>query len=244
VTGKPAVLGGSPARRRATGLGVVYIIQALTERWGPPLASRRIAIQGFGNVGATIAAELHRIGASVVAVSDVSGGLVASDGLDVPALVEWVRRHRYLAGFPAAEAVGRADVLEVPCDVLVPAALENQIVADNATRIDCEIVVEAANGPTSPAADEILAARGIQLVPDVLANAGGVTVSYFEWMQGHQRYTWEVAEVERRMRRHMRDGLERVLATTKRLDCGWRTGALSAAIERVAEAARARAIFP
>ena len=194
VTGKPAALGGSEVRRRATGLGVAYVIADVAERRGWTLGDQRVAIQGFGNVGATIAEALHDAGATIVAVSDAYGGLVNANGLDIPAVLHWKREHEFLEGFPGAEQVGRSAVLEASCDILVPAALERQIVADNASHLDCRLIVEAANGPTSSEAEDLLAQRGIQLVPDVLANGGGVTVSYFEWVQDLQRYRWDSAE--------------------------------------------------
>ena len=195
-------------------------------------------------MGAVVARELHARGAAIVGLSDVTGGVVAPDGLDLAEVLAWVAENRFLRGFPGATAVGRTAILETPCDVLVPAALERQITADNAPRLDCRLVVEAANGPTTPEADEILADRGIGLVPDVLANAGGVTVSYFEWAQGQQKYFWDAEEIRTRLRRQLRAAFDRVVEAQERLGVGWRTAAQSVAIERVAEAARLRAIYP
>ena len=244
VTGKPLVLGGTEARRPATGLGVVYVAEAVCERIGRPLRDQSVVIQGFGNVGAVAAGELHAIGAKVLAVSDHNGGIHADTGLDIPAVIKWVAEHRTLEGCPLGSPVGRAEVLEVPCDMLIPAALERQITTDNAARIDTKVIVEAANGPTTPEAEDLLAARGILIVPDVLANAGGVTVSYFEWVQDQQKFMWDLIEIQERLRRLLRAAFGRVVDAAERHDVDWRTAALSVAVARVAEAARLRAIYP
>jgi glutamate dehydrogenase (NAD(P)+) len=244
VTGKPPVLGGTEARRAATGLGVVYVTEAILERLGWPLREQRFVVQGFGNVGATAASELHAVGAKVVGVSDHSGGLVDEDGLDIPALQAWVAEHRFLDGAPLGRPVGRVEVLETPCDVLIPAALERQITDENAARLNCRLIVEAANGPTTPEAEAVLAARGIQVVPDVLANAGGVTVSYFEWVQDIQKYSWDLIDVQERLRRQMRAALARVWDGAIERGVDWRTAALAVGVERVAAAAKLRAIYP
>ncbi|MDX6681091.1 MAG: glutamate dehydrogenase [Solirubrobacteraceae bacterium] len=244
VTGKPIVLGGSTGRREATGLGVVYVLEAVCDRIGLALRESRVAIQGFGNVGAVAAGELYAIGATIVAVSDRSGGLVDPEGLDVTAISAWMAEHGALAGYPGARHVGSADVLEVPCEVLIPAAVERQITEENAARLRCRLVIEAANGPTTPEAEAILRERGILVVPDVLANAGGVTVSYFEWVQDQQRYSWDELDVQERLRRQLRAAFGRVTDAAERHDCDWRMAALSVAIERVSEAARLRGIYP
>ena len=247
VTGKPSVLGGTAARQPATGLGVVFVTEAVLERLGGSVAGARVAVQGFGNVGATVARELHRRGARIVAVGDVRGGLVDPDGLDVPALERWAAERTYLEGFPlgpSGRAVGPRELLETPCDVLIPAAVQRQIAEDNADRIDCRVVVEAANGPTTPTAEEVLRDRGVFLVPDVLANGGGVTVSYFEWVQSHQKHAWGVAEVQERLRARMRAAVDAVAAEAQRRGTDWRTAALALAVQRVAEAARLRGIYP
>ena len=244
VTGKPLVLGGTAGRREATGLGVVYVLEAVCERIDLPLREARIAIQGFGNVGGVAARELDAIGARVVAISGADGGVVRAGGLDIAALDLWVAEHGSLAGYPDAEHVGPADVLEVPCEVVIPAAVSRQITADNAGRLDCRLVIEAANGPTTAEAEEILLKRGIPVIPDVLANAGGVTVSYFEWVQDQQRYSWDALDIQERLRRQMRFAFGRVTDAIDRLGVDWRMAALSVAIERVAEAARLRGIYP
>ena len=244
VTGKPVVLGGTTGRREATGLGVVYVTEAVCERIGLDLREARVAIQGFGNVGAVAAAELYAIGARVVAVSDHTGGLHDPDGLDIASVARWSQQHGVLMGYPDAARVGPADVLELPCEIVIPAARERQITAENAPRVLGRLVVEAANGPTTPEADTILRERGVVIVPDVLANAGGVTVSYFEWVQDHQRYSWDELDVQERLRRQLRAAFGRVIDAADRLACDWRLAALSVAIERVAEAARMRGIYP
>ncbi len=244
VTGKPVVLGGSSGRQAATGLGVVYVLEAVCERIGLSLRDARVAIQGFGNVGSVAARELYAIGAKVIAVSDRTAGLVNADGLDIAAVERWMAEHGALTGYPDADEVGPADVLEVPCEVLIPAALERQITEDNAPRLQCELVIEGANGPTTPEAEVILHDRGILVVPDVLANAGGVTVSYFEWVMDHQRYTWDAMDVQEKLRRQLRAAFGRVTDAAERLDTDWRMAALSVSIERVAEAARLRGIYP
>lgn len=244
VTGKPVVLGGTAGRRTATGLGVVLCAELALAHLGARIAGQRVAIQGLGNVGAAVARELHARGAAVVAVSDVTGGVVDPGGLDVPAVLDWVAEHRFLRGYPDGRPVGRMEVLETPCDVLVPAALERQVTAENAGRLACRLLVEAANGPTAPEADRILAERGIAVVPDVLANAGGVVVSYFEWVQDQQKYFWESEEIALRLARQLQGAFGRVLEAAERLSVDWRTAAQAVAIERVAEAARLRAIYP
>ncbi len=244
VTGKPMVLGGTEGRDIATGLGVVFVLEDVLRARNEEVSGLRVAIQGFGNVGAVVARELAARGATIVGVSDVTCGLVDPDGLDLEAVFTWVGEHDFLRGFPGAESVGRMSVLEAPCDVLVPAALESQITAENAESLDCRLVVEAANGPTTPEADQILARRGIDVIPDVLANAGGVTVSYFEWVQDQQKYSWTGEEIVARLRLQLQDAFARVVAARDRYDVDWRIAAQSVAIERVAEASRLRTIYP
>ena len=244
VTGKPIALGGTPGRREATGLGVVFVLEAMLAGLDRPIADQRVAIQGFGNVGAVVARELQARGATIVALADVGGAVASPRGLDVAAVTRWAREHGTVAGFPEAESIDRDAVLEVDCDVLVPAALANQITERNAPRLRCALVAEAANGPTSPAADAILRDRGVAVLPDILTSGGGVTVSYFEWVQAHQKYTWTAPEIRERLRLQLTDALERVLAAADELERDLRTAALSVAVRRVAEAARLRAVFP
>jgi len=244
VTGKPIVLGGTAGRQAATGMGVVFCLEDLFGRLGWTLDGQRVAIQGYGNVGAVAARELQARGASIVGLGDVSGGLSAPNGLDLDAVAGWVGEHQFLRGFPAADPVSRTAVLEVPCDILIPAALEAQINSENAARVQCRLVAEAANGPTTPAADRILAERGIPVLPDVLANAGGVTVSYLEWVQDQQRYFWGVEEIASRMQVQLRSGLERMLDVAEERNVDWRPAAQVSAIQRFAEAAYLRALYP
>lgn len=244
VTGKPLVLGGTEGRKAATGLGATICAEAMMDRLGRGIPASRVAIQGFGNVGGVIAKELYDRGATVVALCDVTGGIVNPDGIDVSEALGWVAENRFLRGFPGGAEATRGGMLEVPCDVLIPAALECQITAENAARLDCRLIVEAANGPTTPEADVILRERGIPVVPDLLANAGGVTVSYFEWAQDQQRYSWEVEEITARLRHHLEAAMERISEAAERYAVGWREAGQAVAIDRVAEAARLRSVYP
>jgi glutamate dehydrogenase (NAD(P)+) len=247
VTGKPLVLGGTVGRTAATGLGVVFCIEDTLERLGASVKGKRVVVQGFGNVGAVVARELAERGAKIVGIGDISAGVVNEDGLDVDLLLAWYVEEggpRFLRDWHGADHVGRTELLDTPCDILVPAAVERQIDADRARRLDCELIAEAANGPTTPEGDVVLAERGIQVIPDVLCNAGGVTVSYFEWVQDQQKFFWGADEVASRLRTQLSAALDRVLEASERLNVGWRTAALSVAIERVAEAARMRSIYP
>ena len=244
VTGKPTILGGTEGRKAATGLGATICAEAMMERLGRGIPNARVAIQGFGNVGGVIAKELYDRGATVVALCDVTGGIVNEEGIDVDAAVSWVAEHRFLRGFPGAREATRSGMLETSCDLLIPAALECQITAENAARLDCGVIVEAANGPTTPEADEILAGRRIPVVPDLLANAGGVTVSYFEWAQDQQRYSWRAEEISARLRSHLEAAMDRIAEAADRHGVGWRKAAQAVAIARVAEAARLRSIYP
>ncbi|HEY2252229.1 MAG TPA: Glu/Leu/Phe/Val dehydrogenase dimerization domain-containing protein, partial [Planctomycetaceae bacterium] len=199
VTGKPVVLGGSLGRREATGRGLVYMIQECARHMGIDLAKSTAVIQGFGNVGSNAAKFLAALGVRIIAVSDFSTGIFNGAGLSVDALSAYVEQHQSLQGFPDGEAVTNAVLLELPCDILVPAALQSQITAENAPRVNCKLLAEGANGPTTLAADEILNRRGIFVLPDILANAGGVTVSYFEWVQDIQNYTWSLDDINDRL---------------------------------------------
>jgi glutamate dehydrogenase (NAD(P)+) len=244
VTGKPLVLGGTEGRKAATGLGATICADSMMARLGREIPGSRVAVQGFGNVGSVIAKEMQDRGASVVALCDVTGGVVNPDGIDVSEALSWVAEHRFLRGFPGGVEATRAGMLETPCDILIPAALECQITAENAARLDCGLIVEAANGPTTPEADEILAERDIPIVPDLLANAGGVTVSYFEWAQDQQRYSWQADEVTARLRSHLEEAMERIAEAADRFGVHWREAGQAVAIARVAEAARLRSIYP
>src|SRR5438477_11352820 len=212
VTGKPVSLGGSLFRHEATGAGVVMVIERACQRLGWNLAEQRCVVQGFGNVGGIAAQELVSKGATVLAVSDISGGVYSEQGLDLMAARGWIAAHGSLETYPDADHVTNAELLELPCDVLVLAALEDQLTAENAPRIDTKLVVEGANGPTSIEADAILAERGIPILPDVLTNAGGVTVSYFEWVQDLGRLFWTRDEIRARLADKLADAFDRVWA--------------------------------
>jgi len=244
VTGKPIQIGGSVGRSDATGRGVMIATREAARRRGVPLAGSRVAIQGFGNVGEAAARLLHDQGCRVVALSDISGGCYNPAGLDPRAVLQHSRQGRGIQRFPGAQAVSNAELLELPCDILIPAAIEGQITADNAARVKAGIVVEGANGPTTPEADAILADRSVLVVPDILANAGGVTVSYFEWVQDLQAYFWSEAEINEHLERIMVSTFDRVahLADARRMTL--RTAALIVAVQRVADALLTRGIYP
>src|SRR5881396_338829 len=244
VTGKPISLGGSLFRHEATGAGVVMVIERCCEKLATPLAGQRCVVQGFGNVGGIAAAELHDRGALVVAVSDLSGGIHHEGGLDIPALRSYAEVNGSLAGYDRGERVSNEELLELPCDILVLAAREDQVTGENAGRIQARVVAEGANGPTSVEADAILADRGILVLPDVLTNAGGVTVSYFEWVQDLGRLFWDRNEIRARITEKLSNAFDRVwdLAEDRRVPL--RTGALVAGIREVSDALQARGIFP
>ncbi len=244
VTGKPVVLGGSLGRKEATGRGLVYLIQAAADQIKLNLKGSTAVVQGFGNVGSHAARFLEELGVKLVAVSDVSGAIYNPEGLSVSSLLDYTAEHRVLTGYPRGESVSNAEMLELPCDVLVPAALQNQITEDNAERVQCKLLAEGANGPTTLEADEILENRGVFVLPDVLGNAGGVTVSYFEWVQGMQNYTWKLAEINERLHSIVTDAFQRTLDRAQEHQLDMRTAALIEGIERVASAKLARGLFP
>jgi glutamate dehydrogenase (NAD(P)+) len=244
VTGKPVSVGGSVGREEATGLGCAIVAREALRLAGLSLAGARVAVQGFGNVGSVAAAALHRMGAVIVAASDSRGGVYHDRGLDPQALVEHKRATGTVAGFPGARPLTAQEVLEVPCDVLVPAALEGQITRENAARVAARVVVEGANGPTTPEADDLLRARGVLVVPDVVANAGGVVVSYFEWVQDLQAFFWSEEEVRERLERLLVRSVREVWRVSQERRVDLRTAALVRAIERVAEAVHTRGIYP
>jgi len=244
VTGKPVELGGSYGRLEATGRGVVACAIEACRHLNVPFEGARIAVQGYGNVGSAAAHIATHLGAMVVAVSDAKGGIYDPNGLDLPKLDVWVREKRFLEGFPGPDAVTNAELLELPCDILIPAAVQNQIIEGNADRLQCRILAEGANGPTSLEADAILAERGVFVVPDILANAGGVTASYFEWVQGLQQFFWTEQEVNGRLIDLMQRAFREVLAVALHEDVSLRTAALIRGIHRVKEAKRRRGLFP
>ena len=244
VTGKPVSLGGSLFRREATGAGVVMCAERACERLDMPLPQQRCVVQGFGNVGGVAATELHARGATVVAVSDISGGVHAAGGLDVPALHAYVAEHGSLAGYDACERITNEELLELPCDVLVVAAREDQLTGANAGRVHARLIVEGANGPTTLEADALFAERGIPVVPDILANAGGVTVSYFEWVQDLGRLFWDRDEIRFKLADKMADAFDRVWGVSEEKGITLRQAAMVAAIREVAGALEARGIYP
>jgi glutamate dehydrogenase (NAD(P)+) len=244
VTGKPIVLGGSEGRFEATGRGCVYAIENAAQVLDMNLAESRTVVQGFGNAGSVAARLMAELGSSVVAVSDSRGGIYNPDGLDLEAVVAHKLRTGSVVGFREAEDVSNEDLLLLPTEILIPAALENQITGENAGRIQARLIAEAANGPTTPQADVILRDRGIFVIPDILANAGGVTVSYFEWVQALQAFPWTEHEVNERLRRIMNRSFDAVYGTSLKYDVHMRTAALVRAIDRVAEFTRLRGIYP
>jgi glutamate dehydrogenase (NAD(P)+) len=244
VTGKPVSIGGSLFRHEATGVGVVMVITRACGRLGWRLDEQRCIVQGFGNVGGVAANELARLGAQVIGVSDVSGGIVEDDGLDLGAVERWVAEFGSLAGYPAARHVSNLELLEQPCDILVLAAREDQLTEENAGRIDTKLVVEGANGPTTIEADAILVERGIPVLPDVLTNAGGVTVSYFEWVQDLGRLFWDREEIRARLLEKLSDAFDRVWDLSEQRGITLRLAALVAGIGEVAAALEARGIYP
>jgi glutamate dehydrogenase (NAD(P)+) len=244
VTGKPVAIGGSLLRHEATGVGVVMVIERACERLGRKLADQRCVVQGFGNVGGVAAAELAARGACVIAVSDLSGGVVDERGLDIDALQAWAVDHGSLAAYPDAHHVSNAELLELPCDVLALAAREDQVTEENAPRVEARLIAEGANGPISIEADAVLAARAIPVLPDVLTNSGGVTVSYFEWVQDLGRLFWDRAEIRTRLAEKLGDAFDRVWALAEQRELSLRTAALVAGIHEVASALDARGIYP
>ena len=244
VTGKPLALGGSVGRDGATARGVLYCIRTALQKEGRRFPDTRVAIQGFGNVGRNLARLLAEEGARVVALSDSTGAVVNSYGLDVPAAIVHKAEHGVLAGLPGGEEATNEELLELECDVLVPAALEQAISADNAARIRAHMVCEAANSPTTPGADEVLEDRGILVLPDVLANAGGVVVSYFEWVQGLQEYFWKEYEVNAKLNDIVVRAFEETWSTRERFGTSMRTAAYGLAVQRVAEATTTRGLYP
>jgi glutamate dehydrogenase (NAD(P)+) len=246
VTGKPIELGGSRGRTEATGRGVAFVALEALKRAGRGAENTRVAIQGFGNVGSVAAKALAEAGCRIVAVSDVSGGYASAQGIDIPAATDYVRRNpkRVLDGLPGLSKITNAELLAMDVDVLVPAALEGQITSANVHEIRAKLIVEGANGPITADADRALADRGVTIMPDILANAGGVVVSYFEWVQNRAQFYWELDEVEKRLELYMRRASDLVLAKTKTYDCTPREAAFIVAVERVASAIEKRGIFP
>ena len=245
VTGKPISIGGSVFRHEATGAGVVMVVERACQRLGWDLSAQRCVVQGFGNVGGIAATELHDKGARVLGVSDISGGVYSPSGLDIPTLHAYVAANGSLEGYvDGVERITNEELLELDCDILVLAAREDQVTAANAPNLRCRLLAEGANGPTSVEADAILADRGIPVLPDILTNAGGVTVSYFEWVQDLGRLFWDRDEIRRRLADKMADAFDRVWDVSAERGISLRDAALVAAIREVAGALEARGIYP
>ena len=244
VTGKPPALGGSVARREATGRGLMFLLPQAAHHVGMATDGARVAVQGFGNVGRYAAVAASEMGCRVVAVSDISGAIHDENGIDVEKAARWVDDHRVLEGYPDADHIDGADLFTVPCEVLVPAATQGVITIDNADHIQARIVIEGANNPTNLDADDRLRERGVFIVPDILANAGGVTVSYFEWVQDVQKYFWTENEIVGRLREIMTRAFDEVLSVAMAEGVDMRTAALVKGIRRVADAKLVRGIFP
>lgn len=242
VTGKPISIGGSEGRFEATGIGVAITIREAATRLGTPLQNARVAVQGFGNVGSVAALYLQNLGCRVIAVSDSQGGVFSGDGLDIREAMRYKEAQGQLDGF--AERISNADLLELPCDVLVPAAMEDQITAENAPRINTKLLAEAANGPITPEADAILAEKRVFLLPDILANAGGVTVSYFEWVQDLQAFFWKEAEIKAKLESVMVSSFNDVYRMAQEHGTDMRMAAYMLAVRRVTEAIAVRGIYP
>jgi glutamate dehydrogenase (NAD(P)+) len=244
VTGKPIAIGGSLGRNEATARGAVFTLLKASKALKVPLEGARVSIQGYGNAGSIAATLLAAEGATIVAVSDSTGGIHNPAGLDPAKVSSWKQEHGTVVGFPGADEVSNREILEVDCDILVPAALENQITRQNASNVKARIVAEAANGPTTPEADEILHDRGVFLIPDILCNAGGVTVSYFEWVQDMQSFFWTEERINESLKEIMDRAFESVHAMAERHEVDMRTAAYMVAVARVAEATTLRGLYP
>ena len=244
VTGKPLNLGGSLGRNEATGRGVFYTIESACEHLGLPLKGATVVVQGFGNAGSIAALLLHNAGAKVIAVNDSTAGVYNRNGLNIPELMHLKTLTGKVEGFPEAEPITPEDLLALECDILVPAALENAVHADNAARVRAKVVAEAANGPLTPAADRVLEEKGVFIIPDILCNAGGVTVSYFEWVQDEQHLFWQEQDIYDRLERVMKTAFNDVLKIRLDHNIHMRIAANMLGIGRVADAVRIRGIYP
>jgi glutamate dehydrogenase (NAD(P)+) len=244
VTGKPLSIGGSLGREEATARGALYCIQAMSGKQGKRISEYTVAIQGFGNVGANLARLLHAEGARVVAASDSRSGVYNPEGIDVPAALAHKEERGTLEGLAHAEPVTNEELLELPCDILAPCALEQVVTEENADRIKAPVICEGANGPVTPAADAILEDRGVLVLPDVLANAGGVVVSYFEWVQGLQEYFWREDEVNAKLHDIVARAFEEAWLTRDRYETSLRISSYGLAVQRVAEATTTRGLYP
>ena len=243
VTGKPVALGGSLGRREATGRGVMFTVNEAIKRLNRKPEDTTVVVQGSGNVGGIGAELMHQYGYKVIAISDVGGGIYNPNGLDIPAVLEFLKNNKSLDDYPGVEHVDNKSLLEIECDVLAPCATENQITSENANRIKCRILAEGANGPTTPKADKILHDKGIFVIPDILANAGGVTVSYFEWVQDRMGYFWSEDEVNTRLENKMVASFNELVHYSDKHKVDSRTAAYMLAIDRVAYDTRMRGIY-
>ena len=243
ITGKPLELGGSAGRKEATGRGLMIVAVEACKKFNLAPQDTRVVIQGFGNVGSVTAQLLYEQGFKVVAVSDVRCGIYNPEGLDIPRVTEYQRRNRILDGYPEADRITNAELLELPCDILVPAATENQITSRNAPRIKARIIAEGANGPTTAKADLILESNHVFIIPDILANAGGVTVSYFEWVQDRQGYFWKESVVNERLGDYMTASFHEVVKYSETHNVNMRIASYMLAIDRVARGTRLRGIY-
>ena len=244
VTGKPVSIGGSAGRREATGRGVMIATREAAAHAGLSLRDARVVVQGYGNVGSVSAYLLRDQGCRIIGLSDIYGAIHDPNGIDPRAALRHVQQHGRLEGFPGAEPISNAQLLELPCDILVPAAIEGQITRANAARINTKLIVEGANGPTTPDADDILNGRGVLIVPDILANAGGVVVSYFEWVQDLSSLFWSEEEINERLEPIMVNAFRGVVKLAKDREVDLRTAALIYAVQRVADALMTRGIYP
>jgi len=244
ITGKPIALGGSEGRNEATARGAVYCIVEAAAHLGLDLRTATVAVQGFGNAGSIAARLIRDEGSTVVAVSDSSGGIHNPSGLDIDRVIAWKKEHGTVQGFPGSADISNSELLEIDCDILIPAALENQITAHNAGKIKARVVAEAANGPTTPEADEILYRNGVFTIPDILCNAGGVTVSYFEWVQDLNRDFWNEAEVNEKLKGIMVKAFRDTLMMSLKESVNMRTAAYLLAVQRVADATAMRGLYP
>ena len=243
VTGKPINIGGSRGRREATGRGIMVVCEEAIKKLGLSRESTRVIIQGFGNVGSNAARLMAEAGYKVIAIAEVDGGLYRKDGIDVEALWEYHQRNGTIHGFPEADAVDPAELLVTDCEILIPAATENQITSRNADRVKCRVLAEGANGPTTAAADEILAEKRVFVIPDILCNAGGVTTSYFEWVQDRQGYFWKESVVNEQLEHIMKNAFEDVVRYAETHGVNNRIAAYMLAIDRVAYTIRQRGIY-
>lgn len=244
ITGKPLSIGGSQARNVATGLGVSYCVREAARKLGLRLKGAKVVVQGYGNAATYAAEYMEKMGAKIIAVSDSKGSIINTKGLDSKKVLEYKNKTGSVVGYPGSKKISTEQLLTTPCDVLVPAALENQITPQIAKNVDCKVIAEAANGPTTPEADEILFKNKITVIPDILANSGGVCISYLEWVQNLQRYYWSFDEVAGKMEHHIVKGFHDTLALSKKHNVDMRKASMVLAVGRVLEAYDARGLWP